>query len=120
MKNPSSLHSLIALLNSLNNLIIQNSGADARVWITSKKGSFLVSSFFKVILSNPREWSGVYSIWKLKAPPRVLVFGWLALRRRIPTMDLLRMRGMPIVNGCPMCLRDEESVDHLMLNCKTA
>ena len=37
-----------------------------------------------------------------------------------PTMDLLRRRGMKIVNGCPMCLRDEESVDHLLLNCKSA
>ena len=27
---------------------------------------------------------------------------------------------MTIVNGCPMYLRDEESVDHLLLNCKSA
>ena len=55
----------IGLLNSLDSLIIQNSRADARVWIASKNGSFSVSSFFKAILSNPRERSGVYSIWKL-------------------------------------------------------
>ena len=24
------------------------------------------------------------------------------------------------MNGCPMCLRDEESVEHLLLNCKSA
>lgn len=27
-------------------------------------------------------------------------------------------RGRTVVNGCPMCLGDEESVDHLMLNYK--
>ena len=60
------------------------------------------------------------SIWKLKAPPRVVIFDWLVLRKRIPSMDNLRRRGMTIANGCPMCLRDEESVDHLLLNCKEA
>eukprot|EP00268_Persea_americana_P010393 TRINITY_DN14229_c0_g1_i1.p2 TRINITY_DN14229_c0_g1~~TRINITY_DN14229_c0_g1_i1.p2 ORF type:complete len:103 (-),score=10.74 TRINITY_DN14229_c0_g1_i1:200-508(-) len=77
-------------------------------------------SFFMTILNILGERSAVSSIWKLKAPPRVLVFGWLALRNRIPTMDLLSRRGMTFVNGCPMCSRDEESVNHLLLNCKTA
>ena len=54
----------IALLNSLNSLIIQNSGADAKVWVASKNGSVSVSSFLKAILRNPKERSGVYSIWK--------------------------------------------------------
>ena len=70
----------------MNSLVIQNSRAGARVWIASKNGSFSVSSFFKAILRNPRERSGVYSIWKLKDPPRVLVFGWLAPRKMIPTI----------------------------------
>ena len=84
----------IDLLNSLNSFTIQNSRGDDRVWIASKNGFFLVSSFFKTILNNPRDRSGVYGIWKMKAPPKVLVFGWLALRKRIPTMNLLRRRGM--------------------------
>ena len=31
-------------------------------------------------------------------------------------MDNLRKREKIVVNGCTMCLRDEESVDHIMLN----
>ena len=27
------------------------------------------------------------SMWKLKAPPRVVVFGWLVLMKRILTVD---------------------------------
>ena len=55
------------------------------------------------------------SLWKLKAPPRVLVFGWLALRNRILTMNNLRRGGMVVVNACPLCLKDEEFVDHILL-----
>ena len=60
------------------------------------------------------------SIWKLKVPPRVVIFGWLAIRKRILTQDNLRKRGRIVVNACPMCLRGEESADHLMVTCKTA
>lgn len=79
-----------------------------------------VSFFFVAISNSPRERSVVCSIWKLKAPPRVVICGWLALKKRILTVDSLRRRGRIVVNGCPMCLREEESIDHLMLYCKTA
>ena len=35
-------------------------------------------------------------------------------------MDNLRKRGRIVVNGCAMCFRDDELVDHLLLNCKVA
>eukprot|EP00268_Persea_americana_P012099 TRINITY_DN15081_c1_g4_i1.p1 TRINITY_DN15081_c1_g4~~TRINITY_DN15081_c1_g4_i1.p1 ORF type:complete len:107 (-),score=14.64 TRINITY_DN15081_c1_g4_i1:104-424(-) len=59
-------------------------------------------------------------LWKFKAPPRILVFGWLALRNRILTMDNLRRRGMVVVNACPLCLKNEESMDQLLLRCNFA
>ena len=62
----------ISLLNSLNDINIQDSGQDATVWEASKDGTFSISSFFKTILNNLREKSIVCSIWKLNAPPRVI------------------------------------------------
>ena len=50
---------------------------------------------------------------------KVIILGWLSICRRILTLDNLR-RGMIVVNACLTCLREEESVDHLMVNCKTA
>lgn len=35
-------------------------------------------------------------------------------------MDNLHKRKVIIVNACPMCLSDEESVDYLLLNCVVA
>lgn len=62
----------------------------------------------------------VADIWKVKAPARVVAFGWLALQGKILAMDNLQKRKMIVVNACPICLTDEESVDHLLLNCKLA
>ena len=35
-------------------------------------------------------------------------------------MDNLRQSGKIVVNCCPMCIGDEESVDHHLLNCNVA
>ena len=76
---------------------------DERRWNASKEGSFSVKSFFEVINKRDGIGNSVANIWKLKALPRVVVFGWLALQKKILTMDNLRKRGKIIVNGSPMC-----------------
>lgn len=44
----------------------------------------------------------------------------MTIHGRILMMDNLRRRNVIVVNACPLCLSDEESVDHLLLNCKVA
>lgn len=53
-------------------------------------------------------------------PPRIVVFGWLAIMGSILMMDNLRHRNVVIVNAWPLCLQVEELVDHLLLNCEMA
>lgn len=50
--------------------------------------------------------SSFSKIWKMKVPPRVLAFGWIALHGGILTMDNLRHRKKNLVNGCPIGLAD--------------
>ena len=57
---------------------------------------------------------------EVQGPPRIVVFGWLVLRGRILTMDNLKRRGKILVNACPMCLKDEETIGHLLLRCNNA
>ena len=89
-------------------------------WIPSSKGSFEVSTFYRV-LSPPGSisfpWKG---IWRTKALLRVAFFAWTAARSKIPTIDNLRRRGMIMVNRCFLCKLDGELVDHLLLHCKVA
>ena len=106
----------LSLLEVLNGIDIAGEGQDSWRWGPSRDGTFLVSSFFSTLSVAPtpsRSWS---SLWKMKAPPRVLAFTftWLAFRNKLLTMDNLRWRNMIIVNACPLCLVDEESVNHLL------
>lgn len=49
-------------------------------------------------------------------PPRILVFCWLALLQNFLTLDELETRKHIIVNGCPLCLTDEETANHLLIH----
>jgi hypothetical protein len=89
-------------------------------WIPSSKGSFEVSTFYQVLSppeSIPFPWKG---IWRIKAPPRVAFFAWMAAKSKIPTIDNFLWRGMIVVNRCWLCELDGESVDHLLLRCRVA
>ena len=81
-------------------------------------GIFSVSSLFSTLLIDSAPSGFWHSLWKIKAPPRVTTFAWLALRKKILTKDNLLRRNMVVVNACPLCLADEETVDHLLLHCK--
>ena len=58
--------------------------------------------------------------WDSTIPPRVLAFCWVERSHKILTLDKLRRCKHIIVNGCPMCLKDEESVLHLLIHCVCA
>ena len=51
--------------------------------LVSHDNSFSVTSFFMALSERVGTTPALRSLRKLKAPPRVLVFGWLALRNRI-------------------------------------
>lgn len=88
---------------------------DVQLWKPDAKGTFTVKSSYNVLIEiDNSNGSGVgiwQSFWDPSIPPRVLVFCWLARKEKILTIDKLRRRIHFIVNNCPMCLRDEETVD---------
>ena len=95
---------LVSLLDLLNGIFIPEDGEVVRLWSASKDGSFFVSSFFSEISMGERARNSIAFIWQIKAPPRVVIFGWLAIQKKILTMDNLRRRGKILVNACPMYL----------------
>ena len=95
-------------------------GADKIWWVPSRKGKFEVRSFYNILISNVSLLFPWKSIWHTKAPPRVAFFVWSAALGKILTLDNLRKKNMVLINGCGMCKKDEESIDHLLLHCECA
>lgn len=59
-------------------------------------------------------------IWKTTEPPGMAFFAWEACRESILTLDKLKVRGFTKVNGCFMCLGEEENCRYLLLRCPAA
>ena len=81
--------------------------------IYSIKDNFANSIRYRV--GNREKISFWQDIWAADSP---LAFAWLALQSKTRTMDNLRRRNMIVVNACPLCLANEELVDHLLLHCR--
>lgn len=81
-----------------------------------KRDLFDVRSFYNVLVpldGTPFLWK---SIWRDKAPTRVVFFAWLTALGKISTTNNLRKRHIIVVDWCCMCKRYKESMDHLFLH----
>jgi hypothetical protein len=91
-------------------------GEDKIWWILSRKGKFDVRSYYDTLVrkeASPFPWK---SIWRTKAPSRVVFFAWTMVLGQILTIDNLRRRNLIVINRCSLCKSGEENVDHLFLH----
>lgn len=54
--------------------------------------------------------------WHLKVPSKVVFFLWTTARGRLPTIDLLQHKGIILLSVCLLCMKEEESADHLFIH----
>lgn len=78
---------------------------------------YMVKTAYRTMKHTPRILSEVQAIWKIWAPTRIRVFGWLICNNRILTIDNLTRRGWQLVNRCIMHVqRNMETVAHIFVN----
>jgi len=56
-------------------------------------------------------------IWKLQCPPKVKLFMWCVLEKKVPTWDFLQKRNFQGPGWCVLCKMSNETCSHLFLNC---
>ena len=59
-------------------------------------------------------------IWNPVVPPKIGIFTWEAVWGKVLTLDNLKRRGVAFANRCFLCEEDEETIDHLLIHCKSA
>ena len=52
-------------------------------------------------------------------PSKIDFFASEASWGKVITLDQLKCRGRALANGCCLCEEDEETIDHLLIHCKT-
>lgn len=71
--------------------------------------------------SSPRH-QGLHwkKVWNAQAMPRVKHFIWHLMRNIVPVRCRRAQKGLVVDTTYPMCGEEEESVDHLFINCSYA
>ncbi|XP_074353914.1 uncharacterized protein LOC141690814 [Apium graveolens] len=67
-----------------------------------------------------KENSGQYSIWRIKAPPKVLNLIWRAMSFCLPTMSMLTVKNVLVIEICPIYNGDPDSIMHILVTCPLA
>jgi hypothetical protein len=66
---------------------------------------------------DPTPWR---TVWSHKSIPKIDMFFWTMAHKSILTSENLRRRGWQGPSRCPLCTSEEETTDHLLLNCPFA
>jgi len=107
----------------ISNVYLVRGREDARVWKSDESGSFTVRSAYECLVKADRspQIDAFKYLWKIKTFPNVVITAWRVLLGRVPTRLCLRKRGMLLESVlCAMCQSEEESCQHLFLECKLA
>eukprot|EP00253_Pinus_taeda_P009549 PITA_09549 len=101
------------------NVILKDS-PDSLIWAHGETGDYSPKDGYKFIQSRkgwgePEWWAK--QIWKLKCPAKARLFLWCLLKKKIPSWDILQSRFMYGPGRCPLCKKEEESINHLFLQC---
>lgn len=101
----------------LRDITLEPSRRDRFIWKWSPSGTFSVSSTYRAFFAGSTRLLGATELWRIKAPPKVKLFFWLALHRRLWTADRRKRHGLQDEDSCALCDQHQETVSHLFLGC---
>ncbi|CAL2254759.1 unnamed protein product [Prunus armeniaca] len=96
---------------------------DKLVWGPNPNGKFSIKSAYNLQLqdepSHPRT-PLLKKMWNLNLPPKVKLFAWLRIRKRLQVQSHL-YKYIPNINPeCPLCKNHLETINHLFFECQFA
>lgn len=106
--------------------IYEDERVDKISWTHEISGTYTVKSAYRLSqrlkgVFNLNERSKVLmSLWKIKAPPRVLNIVWRAITGCLPTLMQLSHKRVSVNTQCPIYLNGDESINHCLVTCPFA
>ena len=107
-------------LHTLHDQNFRPTGEDKLLLKTVKEKGFSVKSMYKGFGISPAFDLPYLLVWNPVVPPKIGVFAWEAAWGKVLTLDQLKCRGMTFSNRCFMREEEEETIDHLLIHCKSA
>jgi hypothetical protein len=88
------------------------------LWSPTRNHKFKVKSYYNILQPGESTLFPWKSVWKVKAPPHIAFFTWMAALGKILMIENIRKWDFALVNWCCLCKKSEETVNHLLIHCK--
>ena len=82
----------------------------------SKNGSFSIKTCFDLLEGGRQQSVPIKMLGNSIVPMKVGFFAWEVWWGKILSMDQLKKRGFSLASRCPLCGKDEESMEHLLIH----
>ena len=117
--NDWEIDEMVRFLQILHNQNFRPTGEDMLLLKEVKEKSFSVKVMYKGYDISPAFDFPYRLIWNPVVPPKIGIFTWEAAWGKVLSLDNLKCRGMAFANRCFLCEEDEETIDHLLIHCKS-
>ena len=117
--NDWEIEEMVRFLQTLHDQNFRPTGEDMLLLKEVKAKSFSVKVMYKGYDISLAFDFPYRLIWNPVIPPKIGIFTWEAAWGKMLTLDNLKRRGMTFANRCFLC-EDEETIDHLLIYCKSA
>lgn len=87
-------------------------------WPHSPSGRFSVKSAYSLLIAGVRT-DKFKLIWSARISPKIKIFLWQALRRKLPAADQIKKRNGPGSDSCHLCGALEDT-EHIFFQCSLA
>jgi hypothetical protein len=91
--------------------------SDEIVWLWSASGEYMAKSAYHMQFQGSTRSNFKALIWRVWAPSRCKFSIWLMLQNRVWKADRLLRREWPNEYFCPLCIRNLETIAHLLKEC---
>lgn len=109
---------LIEISTLIRNVVLSDK-KDSLHW-KQETHKFSAASCYDYFTSNEGYIGPWKSIWSQKVPPKAKFFLWQISHRIIPTLSLLKKKGVIADDLCKWCGSEEENQDHIFWHCSLA
>ena len=113
-----TIQQLLQVWERVSQITLDTSAADEIIWRLNSRGEYTAKSAYELQFIGSTVTDYNRTIWKTSAPPKCKQFAWLAIQNRIWTSDRLQVRGWPNQGLCPLCKQANETVLHLLAECR--
>ena len=111
---------MVRFLQILHDQNFRPAGEDMLLLKEVKAKSFSIKAMYKGYDISPAFDFPYHSIWNSVVPPKIGIFTWEAAWDKVLTLDNLKRQGMAFANRCFLCEEDEETINHLLIHCRSA